>query len=142
MDDRVMSRRRAGRSGLSRRVLAAFVAALVLTLGVLGVPAGASATPDTTTPATTTPATTTPATTTPASGPSTEAQPDSTVPRAATEPSTTESGDRRSVSTVRVVIGVVGIVVLIGIAAWWMVRRDDEDDAPHPPGPSSYSDLI
>ena len=31
-------------------------------------------------------------------------------------------------------IGIVAAVALIGIAAWWMLRRDDHDDYPSHPG--------
>lgn len=77
----------------------------------------------------------------------TTAPPDTTVPSSvATSVPTTETvadeDDSSSINAIGVVIGIIGIVALLGVAAWWMVRRDDPDDAPHPPGPSSYSDLI
>lgn len=37
-------------------------------------------------------------------------------------------------------IAVVGLVVVLSLAAWWMVRRDDERPVPDPPPPSG--DLI
>ena len=45
------------------------------------------------------------------------------------------------------VLGVLGFTVLIGIAAWWMVRLGNLDDAPHPrppplDAPSPGQDLL
>ena len=37
-------------------------------------------------------------------------------------------------------IAIVGLVVLLSLAAWWMVRRDEERPVPDPPAPPS--DLI
>ena len=31
---------------------------------------------------------------------------------------------------------IVGLVLVLGVAAWWMVRRDDERPVPDPPPPS------
>jgi hypothetical protein len=42
-------------------------------------------------------------------------------------------------------IAVVGFVLLVGVAAWWMVRRSNPDAGPKPPVPPSGpppSDLI
>ena len=42
-------------------------------------------------------------------------------------------------------LAVVGFVLLVGLASWWMVRRSDPDAEPMPPVPPSTpppSDLI
>ena len=101
-----------------------------------------AASPDTATPvatATTEPSTVATSVATATTEPSTVA---STTPPTAATTDSADDGVTSSTSTIGVVIGSIGVVVLLGIAAWWMVRRDDEDEAPHPPGPSSYSDLI
>ena len=60
-------------------------------------------------------------------------------------PTTTATGagsdQPATISTVGVVVGIAGVTILLGGAAWWMVRREDEDEAPHPPRPSSSTDL-
>jgi len=74
----------------------------------------------TTEPETTEPETTEPETT----------EPDTTEPDT-TEPDTTD-GDGDSDDPTVAIIAVVAFAALIGLASWWMVRRNDDDDAPHP----------
>jgi len=74
---------------------------------------------DTTTPETTEPETTEPNTT----GPDT------------TEPGPVDDNNQTDDATVAI-IAVVAFASLIGLASWWMVRRNDDDDAPHPRSPN------
>jgi hypothetical protein len=57
----------------------------------------------------------------------------------ASEPHATADDD--SVSTAAAIAGAIGVLALIGVAAWWMVRRADEDDEPHPRPPASDEPL-
>ena len=65
-------------------------------------------------------------------------EPPSTEP-ADTEPTSTEGGSDSaasdSVDATVTVVGVLAFIALIAVAAWWMVRRGDDDDQPHPPAP-------
>ena len=70
----------------------------------------------------------TPATTVPSTPDTT--QPDTTEPDA-TEPAEMVSDDDSSVTAVTVV-AVLAFVLLLGLAAWWMVSRNDQDDAEYP----------
>ncbi len=60
-------------------------------------------------------------------------QPDSTEPDT-TEPVAVDSDGDAAENTVAV-IAVIGFGALIALASWWMVRRRDVDDVPHPPAP-------
>lgn len=78
-----------------------------------------------------------PSTTEPPATEPPETEPPATEPPAETDPPSTETapGEGGSdVDTTVTVIGVLAFVGLIGVAAWWMVRRRD-DDEPHPPAP-------
>lgn len=78
--------------------------------------------PETSEPPTTEPETSEPATTEPA-----------------TEPA--ESGDDGDdIETTAAVLGILGFIALVGVAAWWMVRLGNDDDAPHPRQPSLDDD--
>jgi hypothetical protein len=97
---------------------------------------GATATtvPDAT--PTTTPTPTTPGTEPEDSAPETSVSGDTLV--AAGEPDD-------DIDATTATIAVVGFVLLVGLASWWMVRRNDPDEAPMPPGAagsSPPSDLI
>lgn len=39
-------------------------------------------------------------------------------------------------------LAIIGFVALVGLASWWMVRRDDPDAAPMPPGRPPDDGLI
>ncbi len=66
-------------------------------------------------------------------------EPNTTEPED-TEPPSSEPGagtparaaDDDSVDTAAAIIGTIGFIALVAVAAWWMVRRNDGDDAPHP----------
>ena len=75
--------------------------------------------PDTTEPETTEPETT---------------EPESTEP-GTTEPGTVDADDEGDDATVAI-IAVLAFAALIGIASWWMVRSNNDDDAPHPRPPN------
>jgi hypothetical protein len=66
-------------------------------------------------------------------------EPDTTEPES-TAPVTTEpgpaDGNGASDDTTVAIIAVVGFAALIGLAGWWMVRRNDIDDAQHPRPPT------
>ena len=65
-------------------------------------------------------------------------EPDPTEPDS-TEPDTTEpvavDTDGDAAENTVAVIAVIGFGALIALASWWMVRRRDVDDVPHPPAP-------
>ncbi len=126
--------------------------ALVMLIGVLAVgsasatastvddPSGTTATPTAT--ATTVPeASAVPETSAP------DSSPESTMP-ATSSPADTliaagEPDD--SIDTTTATIAVVGFVLLVALASWWMVRRNDPDSEPMPRTPSQSpppSDLI
>ena len=85
-----------------------------------------SATPDTT-PATDPPVDTSPADTSPA-----DTSPADTSP-ADTEVLDGETVQEEDEGLDVAPIALVGFVILIAVAGWWMVRRDDADDQPSPP---------
>ncbi len=68
--------------------------------------------------------------------PDTDAPPDTSPPD--TSPGDADDPERETVEEedegVDVApIAVVGFIILVAIASWWMVRRDDADDQPSPP---------
>ena len=88
-------------------------------------------------PTATAPEATVPDTTEPTEPPSEETSPGDTLVGAG-DPDTDIDG------TVAL-IAVVGFVILLAVASWWMVRRSDPDAEPMPPRPTSGappSDLI
>jgi heme A synthase len=101
------------------------ISACFFVVGTAGTAAAAmpdfseSPTPDSTTapPATDAPVDTSPADTSP---------PDADVPG---DETTQEEDEGVDVAP----IAIVGFVILVAIAGWWMVRRDDADDQPSPP---------
>ncbi len=109
-------------------------AGMLCALG-LSLPATAAGRMGTVAPSDTTPATTEPAppeTTVPAPE---ESTPDDTLVGAG-EP----DGE---IDTTVAVIAIIGFVILLGVASWWMVRRSDPDAQPMPPrGGPPPSDLI
>ena len=86
--------------------------------------------PPTSDPGTTMPADTTPSDTTPTD----------TTPADTTPPATLVGVDPDLVGGDVALVAVVGLVVVLSLAAWWMVRRKDEGPVPDPP--SSSGDLI
>jgi hypothetical protein len=81
------------------------------------------------------------------STPTTEAPPEATEPPVEdTIPDDTLVGAGEPDSDIDgtvAAIAVVGFVLLVGVAAWWMVRRPNPDAEPHPPvPPAGPSDLI
>jgi hypothetical protein len=105
------------------RVAGAFVAAVVLTILMMAgsaQAASASVEPPPTEPETSEPETTEPGTSEPET-----TGPDTSEPDAATD------GD-----TDAVILAAIAFVALIGVAAVWMMRRPNGDDAPHPPPPA------
>ena len=61
-------------------------------------------------------------------------EPPTTEP--ATEPAESVDDDDDGVETAAAVLGILGFIALVGVAAWWMVRLGNDDDAPHPRQPS------
>jgi hypothetical protein len=112
----------------SRRVIGPLVAALVLAVTVVpGVAHALVASVDE--PASTEPGTSQPDTT----APDTTA-PDTTAPPT-TEPVVATPATDGDDDAIVAVIGLAGFVALIAVAGWWMIRRNDDDDAPHPRSP-------
>lgn len=66
---------------------------------------------------------TTPDTTTPETPPETEPTDPTTEPGASDDP----------VDPLSVALGILGFVVLLAVAGWWMIKRVDPDSQPHPP---------
>lgn len=119
------------RSAAAIGVGALCVLALSLPAAAAG-PVGAVA-PSDTTPVSTEPAP--PETTVPDDGAPDESTPDDTLVGAGTPDD--------DIDTTVAVVAVVGFVILLGVASWWMVRRSDPDAQPMPPrGGSPPSDLI
>jgi heme A synthase len=86
-----------------------------------------------TTTAPTTPEPSTPEPTTPESTPDTS-EPDSSTSAVPGDDALIGSGDPDSdVDSTTAAIAVVGFVLLVALAGWWMVRRDDPDAEPMPP---------
>lgn len=40
------------------------------------------------------------------------------------------------------VVGAIAVMALIGVAAWWMVRRGNDDDSWYNPPDTGYGDLV
>lgn len=61
--------------------------------------------------------------------------PDETEPEGTAPPtSLVGAGDPGGeLEPAQVAIAIVGFLLLVGVAAWWMVRRDDPDTGPMPP---------
>ncbi len=119
------------RSATAIGVGALCVLALSLPAAAAG-PAGAVA-PSDTTPATTEPAP--PETTVPEDSTPDESTPDDTLVGA--------GNPDDDIDTTVAVIAIVGFVILLGVASWWMVRRSNPDAQPMPPPDGSPpSDLI
>lgn len=88
----------------------------------------------------TAPSDTTPATTEPAPSETTSPEPEEGTP----DDTLVGAGDPDSdIDTTVAAIAVIGFVILLGVASWWMVRRSDPDAQPMPPRSSPPpSDLI
>jgi hypothetical protein len=66
------------------------------------------------------------------------AAPETSQP-ATTEPGGPEPGDESSDEsdyTTVTIVGVLAVGLLIALAGWWMVSRNDDDDATHPRPPN------
>lgn len=61
-------------------------------------------------------------------------EPSTTEP--ATDPAEGVDDDGDDIETTAAVLGILGFIALVGVAAWWMVRLGNDDDAPHPRQPS------
>jgi len=82
----------------------------------------------------------TPATTEPAPSETTSPAPDESTPDDTLVGAGDPDGD---IDTTVAAIAVIGFVILLGVASWWMVRRSDPDAQPMPPRSSPPpSDLI
>lgn len=99
-------------------------------------------TPDPTVPDTTAPeATTTTSTTEPDDSTPEDSGPGDSVPDTPGDDDLVGAGDPDSdINTTTAAIAVVGFILLVGVASWWMVRRTDPDAGPRPRQPPS--DLI
>ena len=73
-------------------------------------------------------------------------EPDDSVPSTSTEETLIAAGDPDDdVDTTTAALAIIGFILLVAVAGWWMVRRTDPDAEPMPPrdgqtGPPS--DLI
>jgi len=120
MTDRRISSRLAGFALIALFLGASLAPATAHAMELVGSPDTTETTePDTTEPGTTEPGTT---------------EPESSEPESS-EPDTTGEEDESDDPTVAI-IAVIAFVGLIGVASWWMVRRNDDDDAPHPRRPN------
>jgi hypothetical protein len=88
-------------------------------------------TPESTTPEDTTPESTTPEDTTPESTAPEDTTPEDTTPDQSL-PSDGVAGANDSTDPVRVVLALVGFAIVLGIAAWWMMRHQGPDDQSYP----------
>lgn len=80
------------------------------------------------------------------SAPTTESPPegpDTTVEATIVDDTLVGAGDPDTdVDGTVAAIAVVGFLLLVAVAAWWMVRRSDPDAGPMPPARPPPSDLI
>jgi hypothetical protein len=105
---------------------------------VLALPVSAGE-PSTVEPSETAPAPSEPAPTETTSPESTDVTADSSAPDTTVGTSEPDDDINRTVT----VIAVIGFILLLGVASWWMVRRQDPDAQPMPPASDvPPSDLI
>jgi hypothetical protein len=120
-----------------RRVLPVFGAIVIAVLFILSMAlptqAHAGLRSATTDPVTSEPDTSEPGTSEPATSEPTTSGPTTSTPTTGSADSVEDEAD--PVDTTVAIIGTIGFVALIGVAAWWMVRRRNDDDEPHPRQP-------
>lgn len=120
-----------------RRVLPVFGAIVIAVLFILAMAlptqAHAGLRSVSTEPVTSEPETSEPDTSEPATSEPTTSGPTTSAPTAGSADGAEDDDD--PVDAAVAIIGTIGFVALIGVAAWWMVRLRDDDDEPHPRQP-------